>query len=125
MQYYVLKFRFRFAAVVATFDSVSNEFWETCASAGVSGRVMYAVGVIHGVLKARQMYGSVGLSQYYPLSSSVYCHALETLMTSSSAGDGAAQLSDDMICDLLINVRHTAECKQNILFVNGNKSPTE
>ena len=88
-------------AVVATFESVSNDVWETYTTAGVSSSVMYAVGVIHGILKARQMYGSVGLSQFYALSTSVYCQALDTLMTSSGGGE---QLSNDAICDLLINV---------------------
>ena len=63
---------------------------------------MYGVGVVHGILRARQMFGSVGLSQNYPLDSAVFCHALETL--TGAAEKSGTELPDDMICELLTNV---------------------
>ena len=88
-------------AVASTFESVPNDFWESCGS--FSPRLMYAVGVIHGVLRARQMFGAVGLSQSYPIDGSTYMHAIESLIAASSPNNTSGN-NIAFLCDMLTSV---------------------
>lgn len=90
-----------FAAVASTFESVPSDFWESCGT--FPSRLMYAVGVVHGVLRARQMFGAVGLSQSYPIDGSTYVHAIESLMAALPASDNASS-NTQFICEMLTSV---------------------
>ena len=64
---------------------------------------MYAVGVIHGVVGARQMFGAVGLSQSYPIDGSTYMHAIESLIAASSPNNTSGN-NIAFLCDMLTSV---------------------
>ena len=82
--------------------SVPNALWEKCVSAGVSKLTVYAVGVIHSILVSRQMFGSRGMSQFYPLDVTVFIHALDVLMNLLRKVEG--ELSIDHLANLLSKV---------------------
>ena len=63
---------------------------------------MYAVGVVHGMLRARQMFGAVGLSQSYPIDGSTFMHAIESLMAALPSDN--SNPATQFVCDMLTSV---------------------
>ena len=52
-------------AIGAAFDGVTADVWNQMEQKPINRSLLFGVGVIHGLLVARQMFGSRGLSQVY------------------------------------------------------------
>ena len=65
-------------AVGAAFNGVGAEVWDAVEQASsVNKSLVFGAGLVHGLLVARQMFGSRGLSQFYSLTSAHMEEALE------------------------------------------------
>ena len=74
--------------------------WEVTSSLSQNVKLsIYAIGITHGLLVARQMFGARGLSQFYSLDGSKYIQAIDNVIAIvSKAGEGDVRI--DEICDM-------------------------
>ncbi len=87
-----------FPAISQAFNSVPAPVWESAQDLAQKDRaVLYTLGVAHGVLAARQRFGSRGLSQYYPLGGSLLSQAVQSYI--SIINNRTGNTTDDMLME--------------------------
>ena len=68
------------AAITSVFASVPASYWDSVRDSPLNKQAIYAVGVTLGILRARQAFGSRGLSQSYPLGGAALRQAVDALV---------------------------------------------
>ena len=90
--YLLLSFTYLFAicsAISAAFKGVATDVWDRVElEASINRSVLFGVGVVHGLLVARQMFGSRGLSQFYSLTTAHMQQSVEWVLWTAGQDTG-------------------------------------
>ena len=92
-------------AILASFEQVPYSLWARINQLPVVvRRLSFAIVLLHGCLVARQLFGSAGLSRWYPFDSMLIVSALELLFGRDLTTTEGSQLELDVLFYHLRNV---------------------
>ena len=96
------------SAIASIFKSVPQSLWQSTQELSNSLQVvLYGMGVAYGLLQARQMLGTRGLSQYYPLGGNTLAQTIHTLLALNKTEGGDRDPNMELLCAVLVKVRST------------------
>ncbi|XP_022099208.1 dynein beta chain, ciliary-like [Acanthaster planci] len=92
-------------AIVSALNAVTQQNWKKIQEMSTYIRgAAFGSCVIHGVLSARQMFGTRGLSRWYAFSTVQPNHAVEVILGSTVEGQGSKEIGVEELCTVLTEV---------------------
>ena len=92
------------SAIVSAFNSVSQETWTLVQNQPDAVKALvFGIGVVHGLLLARQMFGTRGMSQQYALTGTVMEQAIHSVLGKDDTDSSMKQISH-LVADVRLNL---------------------